>query len=249
VTVETWTNVLSASGTVAAAAVAAYAAGLAYKQVRFQFVPRLLVQSGGYQIRTTASLKDDFWWSPPTEKARYANGGSEDYRFTLLNVGNGFAFNIRVFVELDYMSIYEDVMRKLAPFHPDLTINYDNFGCQVRDKGEVLGGFRLPDEAFGVVDVIGPANTPERTKQFMIDPNLSFFVTCYAQYVRAAHEIDPEARKPQLIPLLFRIEYLDASGERKCQRQPMELVVRGGQYANDGSDGVSLIGLYETAKH
>ncbi|TCP66289.1 hypothetical protein [Sphingomonas sp. PP-CE-1G-424] len=243
--IETWANVLSAAGTVAAAAVAAYAARLVLTQVRFQFVPKILVQRQQYQIRTTGSIKTDFWWTPPGEDARYQNGGSEDYRFCLLNVGNGAAFDIRVFAEIEYQTIYDDVMGKLAPYFPGLTVQNDDFGCQVRDGGEVIGGFRLPGESFGIVEFIGPSATAERSQRFIIDPNLAFFATCYAHYLRSAHEQELNARQTQKIPVNFRIEYLDASGERQITRQAMALSISGGRYKEDGSDGVSIIGLSE----
>lgn len=242
---ETWANVLSAGGTVAAAAVAAYAARLALKQVRFQFVPRLLVQRQLYQIRTTNSIKTDFWWQAPGKDARYENGGSEDYRFSLVNVGNGAAFDIRVFAEIEYQTVYNDVMAKLSPYFPGLTVRNDDFGCQVRDGEEVVGGFRLPSESFGIVDFIGPSTTPERSQRFTIDPNLAFFATCYALYLGSAHKSEVTARQTQQIPVNFRIEYLDASGERQTSRQAMVLSISGGRYKEDGSDGVSIIGLGE----
>lgn len=240
---EVWANLFSAIGTVAAAAVAAYSARLAWRQVGFQFVPRLIVRSEQFQIRTAGSIKDDFFWSKPGEDARFENGGSEEYQFTLLNVGNAPAFDVRIYVEMEYPAIYDDVLTKLEPYIDGLTVSYDDFGCQVRIQDELIGGFRLPDQAFGIVNMIGGASTTDREKTFIIDPNLSFFATCYAHYLRLAHESVENAQKPQMIPLTFRIQYLDGSANRSETTWPMQLVVRGGRYKSDGTDGVSIISI------
>lgn len=242
--VEVWASLWSAIGTVAAAGVAAYSARLAWRQVGYQFVPRLIVRSTQFQIRTTGRLKEEFWWEPPGAEARYENGGSEDYRFTMLNVGNGPAFDIRTHTEFDYASVYDDVMRKLSPYIPGLQITYDNFGCQVAVGDEVLGGFRLPGESFGMIEAVGGANTQDRQQSFLIDPNLAFFATCYAEYLCLAHQTEDAARHSQLIPFTLRFEYLDGSAQRQTIRHSMELAVRGGRYKDDRSDGVSMINVY-----
>lgn len=244
-TPEAIASIVAAGGSVIAATMAASAARTAARQMQIQFIPRLIVRGEAYQIKTTSDLKDGFFWTAPGPAARYENGGSEDYRFNILNIGNGMAFDIRIHTEFDYQAIYSDVMGKLEKFLPDLRFIYDQFGCQVRLGERLLGGFRLPDQAFGVVEMIGPASTPERRAAFLIDPNLSFLASCYAYYLMVAHESEDAARVAQTIPVSFKIEYLDPSGLRRTVQQAMFLSIRGGQYTADGSDGVSLISLHE----
>ena len=240
---EAWASLWSAAGTVAAAGVAAYSARLAWRQVGYQFVPRLIIRADRFQVRTTSSLQKDFWWTKPGDEARYVNGGSENYVFTILNVGNGPAFDVRVYAEFDYSAVYSDVMDKLKPFFPELNLKHDEFGCQVRMGDTLIGGFRLPDQAFAMIEAVGGAATADRQQTFRIDPNLSFFTTCYAHYLRAGHETVEDARHAQTIPITFRIEYLDGSANRQSVSTPMRLSVAGGRYLADGSDGVSIIDL------
>lgn len=240
---EAWASVLSAVGTAAAAGVAAYSARLAWRQVGYQFVPRLIIRTEQFQVRTTSSIRTDFWWEKPGEEVRYVNGGSEDYVLTILNVGNGPAFDVRVYAEFDYSAIYDDVMNKLSPFVPELHLEYDDFGCQVRMGDTLIGGFRLPDQAFAMIEAVGGAASSDRQRTFRIDPNLSFFAVCYAHYLRAGHETVEDARQPQTFPVTFRIEYLDGSATRRSVSTPMLLAVAGGRYLPDGSDGVSIIAL------
>jgi hypothetical protein len=94
-----------------------------------------------------------------------------------------------------------------------------------------------------MIEAVGGAATADRQQTFLIDPNLSFFATCYAQYLRAGHETLEDARQPQIIPVTFRIEYLDGSANRQSVSRPMRLAIAGGRYLVDGSDGVSIIGL------
>lgn len=243
VDVNALASVSSAIGTVLAAGVAAYSARLAWKQVGFQFAPKLTISSESFQIRTTNSLAEDFWWRAPSSEAKYINGGSENYRLTILNIGNGPAFDVRIFADFDFQILKRDVLAKLEHHIPTLKLVRDNFGYQILLGDKILGGFRLPEEAAGHVEMIGGNGTLERKQHCPIDPSLEFFASCYAQYLRLAGHLEENARNAQIIPVNFRIEYLDSSGTRHVDSRSMKLTIRGGRYKSDGSDGVSLISL------
>lgn len=138
--------------------------------------------------------------------------------------------------------------KKLSPFIPELQIINDNFGYQIRLGDDVIGGFRLPDEACGYIETIGGNGTSDHKKHCIIDPSLEFFAACYAQFLRFKLLNDPKYRQPQIIPVVFKLEYLDSSANRHVDYLPMNLTVRGGRYKPDGSDGISLIGLSEVTK-
>lgn len=237
---STWTNVLSAVGTVAAAGVAAYSARLAWKQVRYQFEPYLLVPSRQFQIRMAASSLRDVFWEVPTEKAAYINGGGTDYNFHLQNIGNGAAYDISVQTEFDFEALYSDTQAKIAKYAPSLSVEHDNFGVSLRIDGEVIGGFRLPDQATFVIEQVGGNSTPNSVRNFSIDPSLSFFCLCYGYYLMSERMLR-RIQNEQQIEFDLLVGYKDSSGKQRSRRFPQILTIRGGRWQPDLSDGVVLI--------
>lgn len=238
----TLTNMLSAVGTVAAAAVAAYSARLAWRQVRYQFEPQLLIPSRHFQIKMAAASLRDVFWEKPTERAAYLNGGDTDYCFTVQNTGNGPAYDILVRTELDFEALYADTQTKIAEHAPALSVIHDSFGVSLLIGGDVIGGFRLPDDAASLVDRLGSGSSPDSVRQFPIDPSLSFFALCYGAYLmheRMRGTIQPEQR----IAFSFVIDYADSSGRRQSRRFPRTLIVRGGRWQADLSDGVAFVSV------
>ncbi|MBJ7512260.1 MULTISPECIES: hypothetical protein [Brevundimonas] len=239
---STWIDMLSAAGTVAAAGVAAYSARLAWKQVRFQFEPQLLIPSRHFQIKMASSSIREVFWEKPTEKAAYVNGGDTDYFFLLRNIGNGAAYDASVRIELDFETIFADTQSKIANHAPTLSVDHDSFGVSLRIDGEIIGGFRLPDQAFSLVDQVGSGSSQNSVRQFPIDPSLSFFALCYGAYLmheRMIGRIQPEQR----ISFDFIVDYTDSSGRRQSRRFPRILIIRGGRWQADLSDGVAFVML------
>jgi len=242
-TIVEWATIFAAIGTISATAVAAYSAHLAWKHVRYQFEPRLIITPASFQIRVAADSIDKLWWEPPSDEARYVNGGSCEYFFEIMNIGNGPAHGISARAEFDYETVYRDVMEKIATHKPGLELQNDGFGCQVKLNSKIIGGFRLPDEAAGYVDFLPNTDRNKSTARLIIDPNLSFFALCYASYLM--HEkIQNNVAQPALsIPVAFRLAYRDSSGKRVERRVRCNLTIRGGRWKNDLSDGVAMISL------
>lgn len=238
-----WTQVLSALGALVAAGVAAYSANLAWRQLHLQFQPRLLVGNAHFQIRMMRDSLQALWWEPPSEEARYINGGETEYLLKLVNIGRGPAYEVQIRTEFDYESVFEDLKEKLAPFVTGLDLQYDDWGCQVSVHGALRGGFRLPDEAFAVVEHIEGATSGRQTATFPIDPSLSFFALCYAYFLMKGHTSHASAQEDQRIEVTFAIEYTNQAGKRLKERHRRELVITGGRWRADLSDGVAIIYL------
>lgn len=236
-------NLASALGTIAAAAVAAYSARLAWKQVRYQFSPRLVLQGRSYQIAMSARALRGLWWEEPSTESRFINGGDTSYTVAVLNIGNGPAYNIKVSTSFDYETLYADAIERVTRYVPDLTVSHDAFGCQISFDGQVVGGFRLPDQAFGIIESLDGSNGPNRVGEVPIDPNLAFFAMCYGYFQMAAADRDSEALLPQVIPVTLTLEYLDSAGRVHQQVERRRLTVRGGRWKSDFSDGVALVSL------
>lgn len=236
-----WASISSAVGTVVAAAVAAYSARLAWRQVRYQFEPRLSIPPRDYQIKMAAGSLKDLFWEKPTDAAAYVNGGSTDYHFALRNIGNGAAYNISIRVELDFEVLYTDTKNKIERYAPGLIWEHDDFGAQIKIDGKSIGGFRFPNESAFHMDYLGVGE--DGVRNFRIDSSLSFFALCYGHYLM--HEqIDRSVSQPeQRIDFSFVVEYTDSSANLHKIRCPSRLTIRGGRWLGDLSDGLAIISL------
>jgi hypothetical protein len=107
---ETWINIFTAIGTIAAAGVGTYSVRLMARQVRYQFEPRLVIQSRNFQINISNQSLRDFFWKKPTKEAAYVNGGENDYWFIVRNIGNGSAYDIKIETELDFEVVSQVVV-------------------------------------------------------------------------------------------------------------------------------------------
>ncbi|MGA9580640.1 MAG: hypothetical protein WBR13_01565 [Allosphingosinicella sp.] len=238
-----WAQIVIATGTLVAAGVAAYSANVAWKHVRLQFQPRLIIGNSYFQIKMSQESLYDFWWEVPSDKARYSNGGETNYSFKIINIGNGPAYGVRISTEFDYESVFADLKRKLEPFVTGLELTYDEWGCQVSVHGKHRGGFRLPGEASGFIEHIEGASTGRQIAPFLIDPSLSFFALCYAYFLMKGSGKIEAAQLNQLVQLTFVVEYTNQAGRRVRERHPRELIVTGGRWRPDFSDGVAMISL------
>jgi hypothetical protein len=239
-----WIDLSTALGTVAATLVAAYSANLAWRQVRLQFEPRLLIPNQLFQIGVSADALTHLCWQEPIEEARYVNGGSTDYSLTVTNVGNGPAHNLQIHWMFDFESTYADVMEKIGTYLPQMTVEHDHFGCAVKIYGRTECGWRLPDEAFGVIDFLQGMKDKRDAQTCIIDPSIGFFVGCYAYFQMVAHQIDERAQAPATINVVLRISYVSSAGKRAIEDYPIVVEVRGGQYRTDLSEGVAFVAIF-----
>lgn len=239
----TWANILSAIGTVTAAGVAAYSARLAWRQVRYQFEPRLLIPSRQFQIKMAASSLKDVFWEKPTEAAAYVNGGDTDYRFLIQNIGNGAAYDIKIATELDFEALFADTQNKINAYASAFEVAHDGFGVQLTLDGKLIGGFRLPDEAASHVDWVGSGPPQDSIRPCGIDPSLAFFALCLAFYLMHERIGGGVTQPEQIIKFAFIVTYTDPSGKRQTRRIPKRLIVRGGRWQSDLSDGLALVTL------
>jgi hypothetical protein len=238
-----WSSLLGAGGTIVAAAAAAYSARQAWKLVRYQFEPQLIVGSDQFQIRMAGDSLKAMWWEKPSEAARYINGGSTEYFFRLLNIGNGPAYDINVETLFDYETIFADVTQKIARYEPSLAFEYDNFGCKVSIQSKHIGGFALTSEAYGHIEFLTNVSGNRANSNLALDPNLSFFSLCYAYYLMKERIETKVTREVQIIPLKFRLTFIDSSGKRHRREDKYKLTISGGRWKEDLSDGVAMIGL------
>ncbi|WP_446952408.1 hypothetical protein [Rhizobium leguminosarum] len=240
-----WAQVISAAGTVIAAGVAAFTTRLTLKQLRYQFSPHLLIASERFQVRMCQTSIKDLFWEQPTEEARYGNIDLGEYAFRLTNTGAGAAHDVRIFAEFDFEAVYHDISRKISGYTPPLEIEQEDWGAKILFDGEHIGGFKNPDEAFGVVDYVRPCRDERVEARFIIDPTLSFFALIYGTYLMREKVNSGVSQPAQNIDVDFVIKYSDASGAELEQRHPHRMTISGGRWTSDMSDGVCLISLHK----
>jgi hypothetical protein len=240
-----WAQITSAAATVVAAGLAAFTTRLNLKQLRYQFRSHLLVANEEFQFRMCKTSLVDFFWTPPTQEARYMNGGNTEYSFHLLNTGAGSAQNVRIFAEFDYESVYNDLCEKLREHATDIEILQEGWGAKVMIGDKHLGGFKNPDQAYGRIEYIRPCRDDRVDLPFIIDPTLSFLSVGYGFYLMREQILKGLGHQEQIIDVNFFIEYTDAGGVKREQRDPHRLVVSGGRWKDDMSDGVCFVSLHK----
>lgn len=234
-----WAQIISA-----AAGMAAYSTHLVLKQLRYQFSHHLRIANESFQIRMCKTSLKDLFWEKPTKESMYVNGGTtDDYRFHMTNTGAGGAQDVRIFSEFDIESVYEDILKKLSDHAPDIEVLQEEWGARVTAGGKHIGGFKNPDQAYGLIDYIRPCRDDRVEVPFSIDPTLSFFSLVYGFYIMSEQIKRGVSQPEQTIDVDFVVECTDARGVRVKQRYPHRLTIRGGRWKDDMTDGMCIVSL------
>ncbi|KAB1083974.1 hypothetical protein F4V91_31820 [Neorhizobium galegae] len=186
---------------------------------------------------------EDFFWQEPTDEARYLNGGNTDYRFRLTNTGSGAAHDVRIFAEFDFESAYQDISRKLKEHASDLEISQEEWGARVAIGGKHIGGFKNPDQAYGLVDYIRPCKDDRIEIPFLIGTTLSFFSLVYGFFLMRKQVVKGISQQERSINVDFLVHCTDAGGAKVEQRHAHCLTVSGGRWKEDMADGVCIVTL------
>ncbi|WP_155992452.1 hypothetical protein [Fodinicurvata fenggangensis] len=243
--ISLYIQIITALGVIGAAGIAAFTAYLNYRQIRFQFKPNLFIGSAQYQIHTSNKCLRNIWWEKPSEKAIISNGGSTDYQFNLLNTGAGSAHDIRIETFFDYESIIHDVIFKIKKYCPNINIEHDDWGIQIKLNGELYGGFRYPKDSYALIDYISSSNNNKVEKDIIIDPTLSFCFLCYAFYLMSERVINGINHSNKDINVDFLIKYKDSSGNINQKIHRSVISIHDGLWKKDMSDGVTFISIQE----
>ena len=236
-------QIVSAVAVTIATGMAAYTTHLILKQMRYQFSPNLNIATESFQIRISNRSIEGLFWEPPTDEGRYVNGGSTDYRFRLTNTGAGAAQEVYIHADFDLEAIYREIFSKLAEYAPNIDVSQDSWGTKIFVDGKNTGGFRNPDQSFGFIDYVRPAKGERVEEPFTIDPTLSFFATVSGFYLMKEKSGRGIAQPEQAVDVDFVIRCNDAVGKKIEKRLPYQLVISGGRWKSDETDGVCIVNL------
>lgn len=234
-------NVLAAASSIAAAAVAAYSARIAWKQARLQHEPFLALRDISFQIKASSGSVADPWWEEPSDAMKYINGGSVNYELVAVNTGRGAAFNVRHQLLYDFSVLYEQIVPQIHRYIPNFSIEHDSFGCHAFIDDKCVGGFRLPDQAYGFQEYIGPSTDGPSTGRFIIDPGIAFFISLISFLLLQFSKESFGGKVKRCIDVVSRLEYFNLAGEKRTVDTPFSISIMPGRYRDDLQDGVTIV--------